>query len=65
MLFRSAEGLAHALQQPQWRAAAGAAARAAAVARFDYPVVAAAHAALYRQAQASATQATAGWSGAT
>ena len=60
-----AEGLAHALQQPQWRAAAGAAARAAAVARFDYPVVAAAHAALYRQAQASATQATAGWSGAT
>ncbi len=45
-----ADGIAHALQHPQWRQAAGAAARASAVARFSYPVVAAAHAALYRDA---------------
>ena len=45
-----ADGIAHALQQPAWRQAAGASARSAAVARFSYPVVAAAHAALYRDA---------------
>ncbi len=45
-----ADGLTHALQQVAWRQAAGVAARAAAVARFSYPVVAAAHAALYREA---------------
>lgn len=49
-----AEGIAHALQQPVWRQAAGAAARASAVARFSYPVVAAAHATLYRDAMAGA-----------
>jgi glycosyltransferase involved in cell wall biosynthesis len=47
-----AEGLAFALSQPAWRLSAGQAARAAAVARFDYPVVAAAHVGLYRQALA-------------
>jgi glycosyltransferase involved in cell wall biosynthesis len=54
-----AEGLAHALQQPAWRAEAGRAARAAAVARFDYPVVAAAHGALYRQLLARPVSSTA------
>ncbi|MDO9095621.1 MAG: glycosyltransferase [Rubrivivax sp.] len=44
-----ADGLAHALQHPHWRQAAGRAARAAVLARFDYPVVAAAHGALYRR----------------
>jgi len=44
-----ADGLVHALQNPSWRVAAGQAARAAVLARFDYPVVAAAHAVLYRQ----------------
>jgi glycosyltransferase involved in cell wall biosynthesis len=47
-----ADGLAFALSQPAWRLSAGRAARAAAVARFDYPVVAAAHVGLYRQALA-------------
>ncbi len=45
-----ADGIAHALQHPSWRQSAGLAARAAAVAGFSYPVVAAAHAALYRDA---------------
>jgi len=44
-----ADGLVYGLREPHWRLAAGRAARAAAVARFDYPVVAAAHSALYRQ----------------
>ena len=48
-----ADGIVHGLQQPVWRQAAGAAARAAAVARFSYPVVAAAHAALYRDAMSA------------
>lgn len=45
-----ADGIAHALKHPSWRQSAGLAARAAAVAGFSYPVVAAAHAALYRDA---------------
>jgi glycosyltransferase involved in cell wall biosynthesis len=52
-----AEGLAFAVSQPQWRRSAGHAARAAAVARFDYPVVAAAHQGLYRQALARRSEA--------
>jgi len=47
-----ADGIAHAVDHVAWRQTAGAAARVAAVARFSYPVVAAAHAALYRQALA-------------
>ena len=45
-----ADGISYALQQAAWRQSAGVAARAAAVARFSYSVVAAAHAALYREA---------------
>ena len=45
-----ADGIAHALKHASWRRSAGLAARAAAVAGFSYPVVAAAHVALYRDA---------------
>lgn len=50
-----ADGIAHALKHASWRQSAGRAARAAAVAGFSYPVVAAAHAALYRDAISGAS----------